>query len=175
MLMRRLILLLGLVLCAAACNPQTIMPGDSIALAEAPSTSTAVYSGPVNSVDSLLLALQAANVDTSLEEGVTFNLLSVSGRLVTVGVQRLQVFEYANAESAQADAVHFSNDGAWFHRDDPPTLVNWIATPHLYRSDKLLVVYVGDDTQTLNVLEALLGSPFAGGANPYSVAMQVAP
>ena len=171
--MRRLIPLLVLALFIAACSPQSVIPGDSIALAESPSAPTADYTGPVNSIDTLLQALQAANVDTSLNEGITFNLLSVPGKIMTVGTQRLQVFEYENAETAQADATRFSEDGAWFRRDEAPTLVNWIATPHLYRSDKLLVVYIGENMETLTELDEILGRPFAGGANPYSVAMQI--
>jgi hypothetical protein len=94
---------------------------------------------------------------------------------VAIGSQRVQAFEYPDTATALADAERFSPDGAWFDGKGTPTLVNWIATPHLYRSDKLLVVYVGDDAETLDILERTLGHEFAGGANPYGVAIQVAP
>jgi hypothetical protein len=99
----------------------------------------------------------------------------VSGKLLALGNQRVQAFEYADSASAEAEAARFSSDGAWIDDNGTPALVNWISTPHLYRSGKLLVFYVGDDADTLALLESTLGNEFAGGANPYAVAMQVVP
>jgi hypothetical protein len=37
-----------------------------------------------------------------------------------------------------------------------------VAPPHFYRQGRLLVLYLGEDTQTLGRLACLLGPPFAG-------------
>ncbi len=87
--------------------------------------------------------------------------------ILRVNSQRLQVYEYLDAAAARADAARFSSDGAWISGNIGVTLVNWIATPHLYRADRVIAVYVGDDDPTLALLEGVLGAPFAGGANPY--------
>jgi hypothetical protein len=171
--MRRLIPLLFLLLCAA-CGQQTGI-GDAVALALPPSTQTPAHADTVTSYDTLLASLQASFNDLSVEDGITHQFLSVTGKLITLGSQRLQAFEYADDASAETEAKRFSRDGAWIDRDGTPTLVNWISTPHLYRSGKLLVVYVGDDATILEALNNTLGREFAGGANPYAVAMQVEP
>jgi len=41
-------------------------------------------------------------------------------------------------------------------------MITWVATPHLFRSGKVIVLYVGDGASTLKVLETVLGPQFAG-------------
>lgn len=172
--MRRYIPLICLALLLSACQ-QAATLSDSIALAAPQPTATSKAVDTVNSVESLLTTLHTASMQPALQDNVRLDMLSVTGKIVAIGSQRLQAFEYDSAESAQSDAAQFSRDGAWITRDGITEMVNWIATPHLYRNDKLLVVYVGDDTTILRLLSNTLGYPFAGGANPYSVAMQISP
>ncbi len=69
----------------------------------------------------------------------------------------VQVFEYADAADADDDAAQIGPDG------QPRTaMVEWLAPPHFYRAEQLIVVYVGDDPAGLDLLAGLLGSPFAG-------------
>jgi hypothetical protein len=96
--------------------------------------------------------------------------LHTEGTILHVGDQRVQVYQYAVDEDARADAARFSRDGAWVSSDIGATLVNWFATPHLYRVPHLIAVYIGDQSSTLTLLENLLGAQFAGGANPYHAA-----
>jgi hypothetical protein len=42
-------------------------------------------------------------------------------------------------------------------------MMTWIATPHFYSGGQLIVLYVGDQSSTMNLLEEVLGSQFAGG------------
>ena len=41
--------------------------------------------------------------------------------------------------------------------------VSWPDTPHFYKTDRLLVVYVGHDAGVIQALVAALGAQFAGG------------
>ena len=41
--------------------------------------------------------------------------------------------------------------------------VDWMATPHFYRRGSLIVLYVGDDVATLQLLRDVAGPQFAGG------------
>lgn len=70
----------------------------------------------------------------------------------------IQVFEYGDSESAAADAAEIGPDG-----NPSTTMISWLATPHFYRSDHLIVLYVGDDQAVVDLLSTLLGPPFAGG------------
>jgi len=81
----------------------------------------------------------------------------VSGGGVTQPAE-LQVFEYQDAEGAAVDAAQIGPDG------HPPTMtISWLATPHFYQAERLIVLYVGDDPMVVDLLTALLGPPFAGG------------
>ena len=39
----------------------------------------------------------------------------------------------------------------------------WMATPHFFKSGKLIVLYLGDDVAVMTLLTGLLGPQFAGG------------
>lgn len=173
--MRRSILLLFLpVIFVTACDQQLTAAGYTVALETSqPSTSTVAYSGEIIDYDSFLMALTYAGAKPVPQENINHQFLSVPGKVVMLGSQHVQVFEYRDRASADADGQRFSPDGAWFDRDGIPTLVNWIATPHLYRTGKLLIVYVGDDVEMLSLLEITVGQEFAGGANPYGEATQI--
>jgi hypothetical protein len=69
----------------------------------------------------------------------------------------VQVFEYQSAERAAADAAQIGPDG------NPPTMmIDWIAPPHFFRAGRVIVLYIGEDQSVVDLLTALLGSPFAG-------------
>lgn len=62
----------------------------------------------------------------------------------------MQVFGYADANAAKADAARVSPNG------------NSIGTPHFFQSDKLVVLYVGDGKTVQDALARQLGAQFAG-------------
>jgi hypothetical protein len=84
--------------------------------------------------------------------------LSVPGRLIAVGDEQVQVFEYADERSAQADAARISPDGSKVGN----THVDWFRPVHFYRRGHVLAVYVGDRPDIKTALERLLGPQFAG-------------
>src|SRR5690606_7822658 len=43
------------------------------------------------------------------------------------------------------------------------TIVEWVDTPHFYRQENVIVLYVGSDPATLALLQAVIDAPFAGG------------
>lgn len=71
----------------------------------------------------------------------------------------MQVFEYTSKVDAKAEADLVTPDGS----SVGTSIMTWIATPHFYNSGMLIVLYVGDQSDTIDDLEAVLGSEFAGG------------
>lgn len=153
-----------LILALTACG-QSVSLSAAIALVNPTPLPTSVDA--VTSAESFAEALRAAGAVVAPEGLVSLAFLRVDGTLLRVGDERVQVYEYPADDAAHADAARFSSDGAWVSSDIGATLVNWFATPHLYRASRLMVVYVGDDAPTLELLASILGAPFAGGANPY--------
>lgn len=159
---------LSLILIAAGCKPQ--LPG-GISLTDA----RAANAMPTGDDDRLVEGLRAAGADVYLSESVSHPFFDVEGQILQIGLQRVQVYRFADDAEAAAQAARFSNDGAWISEGSQVSLVNWIATPHLYQYGRLILVYVGDDRALLTLLDGVIGAPFAGGANPYHAAMLVQP
>ncbi len=123
-------------------------------------------SGPVVDQAGLVAALRAAGLTVesagSLMPDVPFGgalggtVLRLGGGGMA-GPVELQVYEYADATAAEADAAQIGPDG------NPRTAtIEWIGPPHLFRAGRLIVLYVGSDRAVTAALTALLGPQFAG-------------
>lgn len=104
-----------------------------------------------------LLEVHGATVETAGSIDQPF--LSVPGEILIVNGGDVQVFEYATPEEAQAEAAQIPPDGTSFDT----VMVSWIDTPHFYQVGRLIVLYVGSDQATLDLLETLLDNQIAGG------------
>ena len=82
---------------------------------------------------------------------------SVKGRIITLGDQDVQVFEYRTIKAAELDASKISGTGS-----SASSMPMWIAPPHFFKNGRLIVLYVGEKTSVLKALEDALGPQFAG-------------
>ena len=114
--------------------------------------------GTVTDYVSLVDNLRAAGAIVEPAGEISQPFFSVTGNAIMVDGENVQVFKYADAASAEAEAALVSADGSSIGN----TMVGWVATPHFYRVEKLIVIYVGDNAETLNMLESVLGAQFAG-------------
>jgi len=83
------------------------------------------------------------------------------------GQAEVQSFNYDDTDlgidgraASEADARKFAPDGSLVDRSQR---IYYPGTPHLFRRDRVLVIYAGDDRAVLTVLTKLLGNQFAGG------------
>ncbi len=90
-------------------------------------------------------------VPASLFEGA-------SGQSYTVNDAEVQVYEFQDAAAAEPAAGTISADGGMIN----DVSVRWAGSPHFYRQDNWIVVYIGDDAATLDMLNGSLGQAFAG-------------
>jgi len=116
------------------------------------------HGGPVTDYVSLVDNLRAKGTTVEPEGDVSQPFFSVKGNGIQVNDQDVQVFEFADEAAAAADAELVSPGGS----SVGTTMVSWVGSPHFYRQGRLIVLYVGDDTSTLDLLKELLGSQFAG-------------
>lgn len=166
--MRRLFAGLVLLMVMLTACGQSFSLSGAIALVSPTPPPTSVDA--VTNTASFADALRTAGASVAPDGQVSLAFLHTDGTLLRVDDEHVQVYEYDTDADASADAARFSSDGAWVSSDIGATVVNWFATPHLYRASRLIVVYVGDHTPTLDLLTDILGAPFAGGANPYRMA-----
>jgi len=117
--------------------------------------------------DDLMLAsfyrsIAATGAPIAVKGKVRQPFFSAPGTVLAVADDDIQVYEYSASDKAQREAARVSDDGSTIMTDDAPLHVEWVATPHFFQRDRLIVVYVGDDDEVLDVLKNTLGEPFAG-------------
>jgi hypothetical protein len=81
------------------------------------------------------------------------------GQIIELNDEDIQVFEYSSEEEANKEAVQVSADGS----SVGTTMLTWIYTPHFYQSGKIIVLYIGNNSEVIDMLTELLGPQFAGG------------
>ena len=136
----------------AACTPRpqtTNMAATPVAI---------VQGDPTEGQASLMINLQNAGAQVELGDPVVQPFFTMQGKILKVNGADVQVFEYASAEAMEADAALVSADGG----SVGTSMISWMATPHFFKSDSMIVLYVGDDDSILTALQSALGEQFAG-------------
>ncbi len=116
------------------------------------------HGGPVTDYVSLIDNLRQAGATVEPAGEVTQPFFTVTGNIITVNGGDVQVFEYADAAAAEAEAALVSPDGSSIGTSMP----FWVGPPHFYKAGRLIVLYVGDSEAVTDVLESVLGQQFAG-------------
>jgi hypothetical protein len=123
------------------------------------------HGGSVQDQVSLIDALRGKNFTVDISGTVSQPFLSPqSGTTVRLSgpdlaaPADLQLFEYASASAASADARQISPDGS----GTATTRINWLAPPHFFLKGRILVLYVGSDPAVLKVLKSVVGPQVAG-------------
>ena len=83
---------------------------------------------------------------------------TAEGIIILVNGDDVQVFEYPTFIDAESDARKVSPDGSSIGTSMP----FWVGSPHFYLKENIVVIYVGDNLDTLGIIESVLGSQFAG-------------
>lgn len=118
------------------------------------------FDGVVTDYSSLVDAIKSRGVlvekkDEIAAESSTF---SVPTRIIFVGGADVQVFEFQSESDAKTASLTVSEDGT----EIGTSMIRWIDTPHFYTNGKLIVLYVGQNPEIMNLLESFLGTQFAG-------------
>jgi hypothetical protein len=131
-------------------------PGTSPGSSPAASGSPAAVDGPERFV---------ADIDAAGEEAREAGEFDASpiareGLTVCVGEEHVQLYVFATADEAMARARTIdprdpSNVGT--------AIVEWAGTPKFWLRDRMLVLYLGTEPETTQLLVKLLGEPFAAG------------
>lgn len=122
-------------------QPPTEMPGEE-----------------TNETSDLIEALAAAGATVEAKGEIEQAFFSVNGQVLRVNGGDVQVFEYADAAAASAEAAAIAPDGGSIGT----TMVTWMDTPHFFLQGNLIVLYVGSDAGVLSALEGVLGPQIAG-------------
>jgi hypothetical protein len=119
---------------------------------------TASHGGPVRDYVSLVDNLRAAGATVEPAGEVEQPFFSPTGYVIKVNGADVQVFEYPDAEAAEAEAALVSDDGGSIGT----SMVSWVEAPHFYKLERVIALYVGEDSAVTALLESVLGPQFAG-------------
>lgn len=106
----------------------------------------------------LISALESSGATVEIGEPVSQVFFSAEGTVLKVNGADVQVFEYESAEEMENEASQVSPDGGSIGT----SMVTWVDVPHFYKTNRIIVLYVGNDASVLDVLESALGPQFAG-------------
>jgi len=146
--------LLTIVLTLSGCGGQRPVTTPTLA---APTTEPSVAPN-VEDQASLLIGLQSAGTTVKVGDTVIQGFFTPEGSIVTVNGADIQVFEYENAEAMESEASQVAPDGG----SVGTSMMMWVEAPHFYKSGRIIVLYIGSDTATLDLLQSVMGSQFAG-------------
>jgi hypothetical protein len=131
-------------------------------LSKLPSSDNPIISfeGMATDYSSLVDAIQSRGVLVDYIEEIPAenSSFSVPIKVISVGGVNIQVFEFQSDSDAQTASLTVSKDGT----EIGTSIIRWMDAPHFYTNGKLLVLYVGQNSEIISLLESFLGKQFAG-------------
>ena len=113
---------------------------------------------PISGHASLVDNLRALGASVEPADDIEQVFFSVIGHIIRVNGEDVQVFEYADRAAANSDAALIAPDAGSIGT----SMISWVATPHVYKSGRLIVLYIGDNRDITALLQNVLGPQFAG-------------
>ena len=122
----------------------------------------ACSSTPVFDLAQFAEELREREITPELISDGNSSVLGRDGTVVSWADVSVGAFDYPDRDSAVAAAELIADDGSTVEgiTDSP---INWPGTPHFFRKGRLIVLYVGDDRPTADLLKQILGPQIAGG------------
>lgn len=116
------------------------------------------FDGKVVDYPTFVNALEHRGVLVEKVDILDDSAFSVPTIVLKVGGVDVQVYEFASEDAAQTASMIVSEDGT----EIGTSIIRWIDTPHFYMQGKIIVQYIGQNPEILNLLDSLLGNQFAG-------------
>ena len=148
----------------AACTANVGKSGSGMSL-ETTAGSQSSYAGQLTqptAINGLADALRAQGLEVNFAPQQTSSARPVFPAAkaydLSLNGQNVQVYEFADEQSAMAGASTISADGGMVLGQS----VAWVGQPHFYRIGNMILLYLGNNPSLIHPLEQLAGAPFAG-------------
>ncbi len=116
------------------------------------------FDGKVSDYQSLIAAIQSRGLLVEQKETIDDSAFAVPTKVISVAGMDIQVYEFESESDTDAAKQIISPDGT----EIGLSVIRWIDNPHFYSQGKLIVQYIGQNPEILNLLDSLLGNQFAG-------------
>lgn len=137
----------ALVLILAACTVRAAEPKSTPVVVSHGSE----FGGLVELVD----AFRDAGATVEPAGQVEQPFFGVIGWIIKVNDADVQVFEYPDEEIRRAESERISPEGSAIGT----SMVTWVDQPNFWAQGRVIVLYVGHDAVTLDLLATVLGDP----------------
>lgn len=116
------------------------------------------FDGKVVDYQSLISAIESRGLSAELTEVIDDSAFAVPTKVISVAGMDLQVYEFDSESDTDAAKQIVSPDGT----EIGLSVIRWMDNPHFYSQGKIIVQYIGQNPEMLNLLDSLLGNQFAG-------------
>lgn len=116
---------------------------------------TTESSGQIGSTNELVEALKSKGVTVEPAGEVEQDFFGPTGNIIKVNGADVQLFEYPDEAARESDSMKVSPDGSSIGT----SMVTWVDQPNFWAKDRLIVLYVGKDAGTIDLLSEVLGEP----------------
>jgi hypothetical protein len=112
----------------------------------------------IENYDNLLNELKSSKLNVEAAGVISQTYFSIEGKIIKVSNEDIQVFEYPDKSKADTDINLISPKGDVIGSNN----ITWASVPHFYKTDKMLILYVGKNEEIIKLLNKMLGRQFAG-------------
>jgi len=96
-------------------------------------------------------------------EDVDENILQGERKWLTINeTENISVYFYESNAKMEKDASYIDAGGSSYNNGKDAVQISWVSFPHFYKTENIIVLYVGEDTKIINALEEIIGDQFAG-------------
>ena len=92
----------------------------------------------------------------------TSSFLSVARMPIFIGDEIISIYEYASNEDMEKDSTYIDKGGSSISMPGKEVEISWVSYPHFFKKDTLIINYVGENQQILELLNKNYGDEFAG-------------
>jgi hypothetical protein len=139
-----------------ACSPQagnTPIPSPEIT----PPDTEEIQESSSNSLDKFVTFLNDSGVSIEMGGVIEAPYFSSQGKVVRANNEDIQVFQYSDPKSRQADSDTISSDGTIKGQ----VKISWISQPIFWAHEDLLVIYLGSNSKLIDLISLSLGEPIS--------------
>ena len=114
----------------------------------------------IGSYIDLVDVLRAQGATVVPAGGVEQPFFDVQGQLLQLNGTDVQVFEFADEASRKEVSDRIPPNASSIGT----TMVTWVDQPNIWASGRLIVLYIGQDAEIIDLLTSVLGEPIAQGS-----------
>lgn len=100
---------------------------------------------------------------TVTSEDVKEDILQGTRKWLTINeTENISVYFYDSNSKMEKDAAYIDAGGSSYSNGKDSVEISWSSFPHFYKTENIIVLYVGEDTDIIDALDEIIGTQFAG-------------